>query len=177
VHRIVLSDRKVKLRELAEAVGISKERAGYILYNVLEMKKLSARWVPRLRRSKTAACWWLIQRPVWRCCSVIERTFFDILWRWMKRGFIIIRLSPIGSLQSGWKATKADSPQKATKDQLGREDYGLRFLGCAWHNLHRLPAERKNSYGRVLCSVIGNDEIKKKRPHMGPRRKNSIPSW
>ena len=48
VHRIVLSDRKVKLRELTEAVGISKERAGYILHDVLEMKKLSARWVPRL---------------------------------------------------------------------------------------------------------------------------------
>jgi len=46
VHRIVLSDRKVKLRELAEAVGISKERAGYILHDDLEMKKLSARWMP-----------------------------------------------------------------------------------------------------------------------------------
>ena len=48
VHRIVLSDRKVKLHELTEAVGISKERAGYVLHDVLEMKKLSARWVPRL---------------------------------------------------------------------------------------------------------------------------------
>ncbi|KAG5312438.1 SETMR methyltransferase, partial [Acromyrmex insinuator] len=48
VHRIVLNDRKVKLRELTEAVGISKERAGYILHDVLEIKKLSARWVPRL---------------------------------------------------------------------------------------------------------------------------------
>jgi len=48
VHRIVLSDRKVKLHELANAVDISKERAGYILHDVLEMKKLSARWVPRL---------------------------------------------------------------------------------------------------------------------------------
>jgi len=38
----------MKLRELAEAVGISKERAEYILHDVLEMKKLSARWVPRL---------------------------------------------------------------------------------------------------------------------------------
>ncbi|KYQ60738.1 hypothetical protein ALC60_00185 [Trachymyrmex zeteki] len=38
VHRIVLSDRKVKLRELAEAMGISKERAGYILHDLLEMK-------------------------------------------------------------------------------------------------------------------------------------------
>ncbi|EGI59205.1 Histone-lysine N-methyltransferase SETMAR, partial [Acromyrmex echinatior] len=48
VHRIVLSDRKVKLCELTEAVGISKEQAGYILHDVLEMKKLLARWVPRL---------------------------------------------------------------------------------------------------------------------------------
>ncbi|XP_011055471.1 PREDICTED: uncharacterized protein LOC105146723 [Acromyrmex echinatior] len=48
VHRIVLSDRKVKLRELTEAVGISKERAGYILHDVLEMKKLLTQWVPRL---------------------------------------------------------------------------------------------------------------------------------
>ncbi|XP_018352128.1 PREDICTED: histone-lysine N-methyltransferase SETMAR-like [Trachymyrmex septentrionalis] len=48
VHRIVSSDRKVKLRELAEAVGISKERTGYILHDLLKMKKLSARWVRRL---------------------------------------------------------------------------------------------------------------------------------
>ena len=76
-HRIVLSDRKVKLRELTEAVGISKERAGYILYDVLEMKKLSARWVPHLLTKNSSAL--MIQRPVWRCCSVIERTFFDVL--------------------------------------------------------------------------------------------------
>jgi hypothetical protein len=58
VHRIVLSDRKVKLREIAEAVGISKERAGYILHDLLGMKKLSARWVSRLLTvfQKTTAC-------------------------------------------------------------------------------------------------------------------------
>ncbi|KAG5308219.1 GVQW3 protein, partial [Acromyrmex insinuator] len=63
VHRIVLSDRKVKLRELTEAVGISKERAGYILHDVLEMKKLSSAL--------------MIQRPVWRCCSGFFSTFCD----------------------------------------------------------------------------------------------------
>ncbi|EFN64679.1 Putative uncharacterized protein FLJ37770, partial [Camponotus floridanus] len=48
VHRIVLSNRGMKLHELAEAMDISKEQAGYILHDLLEMKKLSARWVPRL---------------------------------------------------------------------------------------------------------------------------------
>jgi hypothetical protein len=36
------------VREIAETIGISKERVGYILHKELDMKKLCARWVPRL---------------------------------------------------------------------------------------------------------------------------------
>jgi histone-lysine N-methyltransferase SETMAR len=38
----------MKLREIAETIGISKERVGYILHEELDIKKLCARWVPRL---------------------------------------------------------------------------------------------------------------------------------
>jgi hypothetical protein len=38
----------MKVREIAETLGISKERVGYILHGELYMKKLCARWVPRL---------------------------------------------------------------------------------------------------------------------------------
>jgi histone-lysine N-methyltransferase SETMAR len=48
VHDIVLDDRRMKVREIAETIGISKERVGYILHEELDMKKLCARWVPRL---------------------------------------------------------------------------------------------------------------------------------
>lgn len=48
VHDIVLDDRRVKIREIAETVHISSERVFHILHNILSMKKLSARWVPRL---------------------------------------------------------------------------------------------------------------------------------
>jgi transposase len=48
VHDMVLDDRRMKVREIAETVGISKERVGYILHEELDMKKLYARWVPRL---------------------------------------------------------------------------------------------------------------------------------
>lgn len=47
VHRIVLNDRKVKVREIADILKISTERVRYILHEYLDMKKLSARWVPR----------------------------------------------------------------------------------------------------------------------------------
>jgi len=36
------------VREIAETIGISKERVGYILHEELDTKKLCARWVPRL---------------------------------------------------------------------------------------------------------------------------------
>jgi histone-lysine N-methyltransferase SETMAR len=46
VHDMVLDDWRMKVREVAEAIGISKECAGYILHEELDMKKLCARWVP-----------------------------------------------------------------------------------------------------------------------------------
>ncbi|EZA55747.1 Histone-lysine N-methyltransferase SETMAR, partial [Ooceraea biroi] len=48
VHDMVLADRRVKVRKLTEAMGISTERVHFILHNELDMKKLCARWVPRL---------------------------------------------------------------------------------------------------------------------------------
>ena len=48
VHDMVLDDRRMKVREIAETIGISKERVGYILHEELDMKNLCAGWVPRL---------------------------------------------------------------------------------------------------------------------------------
>ena len=45
---MVLDDQQMKVREIAETIVISKERVGYILHEELDMKKLCARWVPRL---------------------------------------------------------------------------------------------------------------------------------
>ncbi|XP_018314122.1 uncharacterized protein [Mycetomoellerius zeteki] len=47
IHDIVLTDRRVKVRGLVEATGISHGTVISILHE-LSMKKLSARWVPRL---------------------------------------------------------------------------------------------------------------------------------
>jgi len=47
VHDMVLYDRRVKMREIAEIIGLSKEHVGYILHEELDMIKLRARWVLR----------------------------------------------------------------------------------------------------------------------------------
>jgi histone-lysine N-methyltransferase SETMAR len=48
MHDIVLDDQKMKVREIGETTGISKECVGYILHEELDMKKLCARWVPHM---------------------------------------------------------------------------------------------------------------------------------
>jgi len=42
---MVLDDRRIKVCETAETIGISKECVGYILHKELDMKKICARWV------------------------------------------------------------------------------------------------------------------------------------
>jgi hypothetical protein len=48
VHGMVLDDRRMRVREIAETIGLSKESVGYILHEELDMKMPCARWVPRL---------------------------------------------------------------------------------------------------------------------------------
>jgi len=48
VRNMVFDDRRMKVCEIAETIGISKERVGYSLHEELDMKKLCARWVPPL---------------------------------------------------------------------------------------------------------------------------------
>ena len=48
IHGMILDDRRMKVREVAEAVGISTELVHHILHEYLGMKKLSARWMLRL---------------------------------------------------------------------------------------------------------------------------------
>ena len=48
VHQMVLDDRRIKVREIADVMNMSKERVCQILNQHLGMRKLSARWVPCL---------------------------------------------------------------------------------------------------------------------------------
>lgn len=51
IHRIedlVLTDRRVKMHQLAQMVGISKGSINSILHDKLNMNKVSARWVPKM---------------------------------------------------------------------------------------------------------------------------------
>ena len=48
VHKLVISDRKLKLRETAETIRISEDSVFTIIHEHLTMRKLFSKWVSRL---------------------------------------------------------------------------------------------------------------------------------
>ena len=48
IHYMVLSDRRIKMRKIVEATGISQGTVSSISHEKLGVTKISARWVPRL---------------------------------------------------------------------------------------------------------------------------------
>ena len=48
IHDMVMDVKRLKVCEIAKAVGISNDRVHNIFHEHLRLKKLSARWVPRL---------------------------------------------------------------------------------------------------------------------------------
>ena len=47
IHELILEDRWISAKSIAEQLGISRERVGSIIHEDLDMRKLSAKWVPK----------------------------------------------------------------------------------------------------------------------------------
>ena len=47
IHELISEDRRIWAKSIAEQLGISLERVGSIVHEDLDMRKLSAKWVPK----------------------------------------------------------------------------------------------------------------------------------
>jgi len=47
IHELILEYRQISAKSIAEQLGISHERVGLIIHEDLDMRKLSAKWVPK----------------------------------------------------------------------------------------------------------------------------------
>ena len=47
IHELILEYRRILAKPIAEQLGISRERAGSIIHEDLNIRKLSAKWVPK----------------------------------------------------------------------------------------------------------------------------------
>jgi len=47
INELILEDRQISAKSIAEQLDISRERVGSIIHEDLDMRKLSAKWVPK----------------------------------------------------------------------------------------------------------------------------------
>ena len=47
IHDLILENRQVSAKSIAEQLGISRERIGSTIHEDFDMRKLSAKWVPK----------------------------------------------------------------------------------------------------------------------------------
>ena len=47
VQKLILEDRQISAKSIYEQLGISRERVGSIIHEDLDMRNLSAKWVPK----------------------------------------------------------------------------------------------------------------------------------
>jgi len=47
IHELILEDRRISAKSVAQQLGIPRERVGSITHEDLDMRKLSAKWVPK----------------------------------------------------------------------------------------------------------------------------------
>jgi len=47
IHELIFEDRRISAKSIAEQLGISRERFSFIIREDLDMRKLSAKWVPK----------------------------------------------------------------------------------------------------------------------------------
>jgi len=47
IHALILEDRRISAKSIVEQLGISRERVGSIIHEDLDMRKHSAKWVPK----------------------------------------------------------------------------------------------------------------------------------
>ena len=109
---MIMEDRRLSTRQIADRLGIPQERADNILKNELGLSKVSARWVPRLLTPEQNRTRYLLSVDN---LKLLERDVDDFLYRFITMDECWVHhYQPETKQQSKqWKHPSSPSPKKA----------------------------------------------------------------
>jgi len=162
---------RIKLREIAKALNISRERVGNVLHEYLNMSKLSSRWVPRLLSAEHKRNRLVIAKESLALLNANKNEFLrrfvtvDETW--------IHHHTPESKEQSKqWISTGETAPKKA-KIGLSANKVMATVFWDARGVIHVDYLEKGRTInGEYYSNLLGqfDSELKKKRPHMAKKK-------
>ena len=72
IHELILEDRWILAKSIAEQLGMSRERVGPIIHEDLDMQKLSAKWVPKCLNADQKHQQCQLSEQLWNFFGVIQ---------------------------------------------------------------------------------------------------------
>lgn len=171
IRKMILDDRRLKVYEIAETVGISEERVRHILHEELGMRKLCARWVPHLLNAdhKQTRC-----RLSQQCLQLFEKNPKDFLRRFVTMDETWVHLfTPESKQQSKqWVEAGGSAPKKAkTIASAGKIMASVFWDSKGILLIDYLPKGRTINgeyYAHLLDQLDG--KIKEKRPDLQKKK-------
>lgn len=171
IHDIVLEDRRVKISEIAKKVNISNERVFNILHEHLGMKKLSARWVPRLltvdqKRTRVTISKLCLDK--FKCnSSEFLRRYVTVDETW------IHYYTPETKEQSKqWTSPNERAPKKAKTVRSAGKIMATVFWDSKGIILIDYLEKGKTITGQYYADLLDrfNAKLKEKRPHLSKKK-------
>lgn len=171
IHNAILNDRRLKVRELADMAKISNDRVHYILHDILGMKKLSARWVPRLLTSDQKRRRLNISQ---QCLDLYKRNPTEFLRRFITVDETWVHhYTPETKEQSKqWVGPGETAPKKAKTVPSAGKVMATVFWDCKGVVLIDFLEHGRTITGSYYASLLDqlNDAIKVKRPHLAKKK-------
>lgn len=171
IHGMILDDRRVKVREIAEGVNIAIGQVQKILVKYLGLKKLSARWVPRLltiehKRNRMATSK--------ECLAMFHRNRAEFLRRFVTVDETWVHYhTPETKEQSKQWTFPGESAPKKAKAVLSANKVMATVFWDVRGIIHIDYLQKgKTINGQYYADLLErfDDDLRKKRPHLKKKK-------
>jgi len=155
IHELILEDRRISAKSLAEQLGISRERVGSIIHEDLDTWKLSAKWVPKGLNAVEKRQSYQSSEQIWYLFRRDPNDFLSWLVITTKPGYITMTRRQNNNQWSGG-ITDHPAPKKSrVQKSVGK--FLARFFASRQHPPHWLSSKGPSYQRGVL--LISADAI------------------
>jgi len=136
IHELILEDRRISAKSIAEQQGISRERVGSIMHEDLDMQKLSTKWVPKCPNAEQKHQRCQSSEQLWNFFGTIQMISFRARLVTMDETWLY-HFDPETKQQSMERRHSGSPPtQKIPSTEILWKSSCLDFLGSRRHHPH-----------------------------------------
>ena len=188
---LILEDRRISAKSIVEQLGISRERVGSIILEDFDMRKLSAKWVPKFLNADQKRNGASHLSNFWNFFDAMRMISCRNWWSWTRPGYIAMTRRQSNNQWSG--RIEAYPAPKNSEYKNPLEKFSLRFFGIKMASssliifqraklstrrityLYWRTFWRKNAVGRSPRGPCSWTTMSRFTGHLQPRR--NWPTW